>query len=171
MIRVKEKHEHNYRLVRAKGHPRVNTEGRVYEHVLVVEKALGHFLRKSADVHHVNHDGSDNANTNLVACQDRTYHKLIETRTRAYDATGNPDLKQCWACRGWFPPEEFGKHVGHERAGQCKKCAASLAKEWGLKNPERLKEQGRKRYHKKLGHPEGYDGRRKEWRTEWRKST
>lgn len=55
----------------------------------IVGRALGKSLPLSAAVHHVNGDQNDNGNSNLVACEDKTYHKLLHTRTEALIACGN----------------------------------------------------------------------------------
>lgn len=63
------------------GHPRADRSGRVLEHILVAEKALGKMLPPGTEVHHVNGDKSDNRNSNLVVCPDGGYHQLLEVRT------------------------------------------------------------------------------------------
>jgi len=54
---------------------------RVYMHRLIVERILGKRLPREAVVHHVNGNGLDNRNCNLVVCPDQSYHRLIEQRT------------------------------------------------------------------------------------------
>lgn len=56
--------------------------GYMYEHILIAEKAVGHALPKGAEVHHVDENRSNNANGNLVVCQDRAYHQLLHRRMR-----------------------------------------------------------------------------------------
>jgi len=67
---------------------RSNPLGYVYEHFVVVERAMGKRLRKGAEVHHVNGDRADNRNKNLVVCHDRPYHRLLHRRARLLAATG-----------------------------------------------------------------------------------
>jgi hypothetical protein len=75
------KTSHGYIRIKAQSHPR-QTEGYVYEHVLIAEKALGHILPPKAEVHHVNHITHENQNSNLVVCEDRAYHMLLHKKER-----------------------------------------------------------------------------------------
>jgi hypothetical protein len=62
-------------------HSRAAQNGYVREHILVAEKVLGHDLPESAVIHHWGRKDI-NLNGNLVICQDRNYHNLIERRMR-----------------------------------------------------------------------------------------
>jgi hypothetical protein len=84
-------------------HPRNN--GRyVFEHILIAEKALGKYLPDSAVIHHINENGIDNRNANLVICQDNTYHKLLHKRIRALKACGNANWLRCRHCHKYDTP-------------------------------------------------------------------
>lgn len=69
-------------------------------HVAIVEAVLGRSLPKGAQVHHVDGNGMNNAHSNLVVCQDQTYHHLLHARQRIVAAGGNPDTHRvCWGCK------------------------------------------------------------------------
>lgn len=93
--------------LRRLGHPKGGATGYQYEHRAVVEEVLGHPLRASAPVHHVNGDRGDNSHSNLIACHDDAYHKLIEGRTAALRACGHADWRKCWICQVWAAPDDL----------------------------------------------------------------
>lgn len=118
------RHANGYLLTLIPGHPRADVKGYVFDHILVAEKALGKPIPKGSDVHHVNEIKSDNANTNLVVCQDRAYHFLLHQRARALRECGNPNWRKCRYCKKhedpsllviWqTPPDGSIRHVRHE---------------------------------------------------------
>ena len=79
----------------------------VYEHVLIIEKALGKYLPKKADTHHVDGNGLNNENTNLVACEDHAYHMLLHRRTEAIKACGHATWRRCKYCHNWDNPDNL----------------------------------------------------------------
>ena len=87
-------------------HFRANSQGRVLEHLVIAEAALGHPLPDGAEVHHVNEIKSDNRHENLVICEDSDYHKLLHRRARAYRATGNAQSRKCVYCKAWMLPSD-----------------------------------------------------------------
>ena len=93
-----------YTMVHCPGHPGANRNGFVHKHRLVAEKALGRFLPPGVEVHHVDERGNNNANSNLVICQDSEYHKLLHTRMRALAICGNPNWRKCRYCEKYDDP-------------------------------------------------------------------
>ncbi len=88
-------------------HPRAHCSGHVFEHIIVVEKALGKPIPKGAVVHHVNHNRADNRTANLVLCQDSAYHNLLHRRERALVGGGSLDKLNCRFCKQWDDPENM----------------------------------------------------------------
>ncbi|MCF8532418.1 MAG: HNH endonuclease [Reyranella sp.] len=105
-----------YRALFRPDHPRADTYGYVLEHVLVVETAMGKPLPEKAEVHHINGVPSDNDNSNLVACEDRAYHKLLHRRQRALDACGHADWRKCPYCKLYDDPANMRPHKQKRRA-------------------------------------------------------
>lgn len=105
-------------------HPRA-AHGYVRQHILVAEKALGHYLPNNAVVHHVDRDKKNNANANLVICEDSAYHCLLHVRQRIVDAGGDPNnQKLCHACRELKNFSDFTR--GNTYGGKrhiCRACA------------------------------------------------
>jgi hypothetical protein len=60
------KHKAGYVMVRVDGHPRATRSGGyVFEHILVMERALGRHLYQDESVHHINGVRDDNRLANL----------------------------------------------------------------------------------------------------------
>jgi hypothetical protein len=110
------------------GHPYAYTTeagtSYVYSHRLVVEKAMGRALDPKHPIHHVNGDGLDNRNRNLVACEDPAYHELLHARAEALAATGNPEARRCWLCRKWDVPGDAFVVASKRRPGRHRACHA-----------------------------------------------
>ena len=114
-----------YKVRHVPSHPHASASGCVPEHILVVERALGKVLRRSADVHHVDGDEKNNANTNLVVCQDRAYHKFLHVRTRIVKSGGDPNTQHlCSFCQQVKSRSDFHKsrqrQIGLQNA--CVEC-------------------------------------------------
>lgn len=134
--RISRSHSAGYVRIYRPNHPRAASNGYVYEHVLIVERALGHALPDKAEVHHVDGKPDQNRGSNLVACEDDAYHKLLHRRARAYRATGNPHATRCdRSCGRWVLPGEPGTYWYRRRGlfyARHRQCAA-------IKERQRLK--------------------------------
>lgn len=124
-------HKGKYRTLRRVGHPRADKNGTVYEHVVVVEDAIGRFLPAGAEVHHVDGNGHNNAHRNLVVCQDKAYHKLLHVRQAVKAAGGDPNSERlCGSCKRLLPFSEFYRRSASKSDGygrRCKACAREAA--------------------------------------------
>lgn len=119
-----------YRRVNVPGHPRAN-KGLVLEHIIVVERALGHPLPPKAVIHHVNEDSQDNANSNLVVLQNQREHRQLHARLRVFRAGGNPWTERfCGKCGTLRPLDDF--YAGHptKRRTECKTCSKQRLRDY-----------------------------------------
>jgi hypothetical protein len=130
---------HNQQRRRVKGyytvcqpsHPKATTAGDVYEHIAVAERALGRYLPDGAEVHHVDGNQLNNANRNLVICQDRAYHKLLHVRQRVVDAGGNPNIERiCGTCKHLLPFSAFYRMASNKSTGVGSRCRSCGKAAW-----------------------------------------
>ena len=98
---------HGRCLIKKAEHPRANNKGYVFRYFLVVEKATGKYLPMSAVVHHVDGDQTNDHPSNLVVCENSSYHQLIHWRKRAIDACGQADWRMCSICKRYDALENF----------------------------------------------------------------
>lgn len=101
-------------------HIGINGE-RKFEHIIVAEKALGKTLPQEAQVHHVDGDGLNNANTNLVICPDQAYHTLLHVRQEALNQCGNANFRKCLFCKKYDDPNDM-KFNPHSRSIYHEQC-------------------------------------------------
>lgn len=85
----KKVNDNGYVMVFAPDHPMAMTSGHVYEHRLVMEKAIGRLLRPDEIVHHINHDRTDNRIENL---QLMTVHDHMSMHMRERNAQRRNDI-------------------------------------------------------------------------------
>ncbi len=117
---------HNTRITRA-GYVRHRVDGEsAQEHVEVAARALGRRLPPGAEVHHVDEDRRNNAQRNLVICQDRGYHMLLHVRARVARAGGDPNSQRiCSGCRQLKGFGAFSKCMSNKADGfgrTCREC-------------------------------------------------
>ena len=97
-----------YWLIRALNHPKATRKGKyVFEHVLIAENALGHYLPDKAVVHHIDSDKLNNANNNLVICENQGYHMFLHARIEALKACGNVNWRRCMHCKVYDDPSNM----------------------------------------------------------------
>jgi hypothetical protein len=97
-------------------HPHATSGGYVKEHILIAEKVLGKHLPEGVVVHHVNTITDDNRNSNLVICQDSSYHSLLHKRMRALKECGHANYCKCDRCGEYSHPSEMSFRKGRNAA-------------------------------------------------------
>ena len=116
--------------------------GDTYEHRIIAERALGKPLPKGAKVHHVDENERNNAHSNLVICQDQSYHKLLHVRALIVRAGGDPNTTYwCRTCQTPLPRDQFwrrsasrhGKDQG-ELIPMCRACTLAHRNQWYAAN-------------------------------------
>ena len=112
------------------GYPEVHNGGqRMKVHRLRAARALGKPLPRRVVVHHV--DGSKSAESQLVICQDRGYHKLLHFRMRVIARGGDPNAdKICPGCDALLPRSAFHRNLTHADGLQarCRNCCSAYQK-------------------------------------------
>lgn len=93
--------------------------GKRLEHVLIVERAIGHSLPPKAEVHHIDGNKQNNTPSNLVVCPNRAYHKLLHKRQEAKAACGKAHWLKCWICRKYGPPRYFHVTTSSDKHKLC----------------------------------------------------
>ena len=81
-----------------------------FEHILIIEKALGRKIPKGARTHHVDGDGLNNKNQNLVLCDSDAYHQLLHKRQRALSSCGHANWRFCSYCLKYDDPKDMFIH-------------------------------------------------------------
>lgn len=117
----------SYRQRSIPGHSRAASNGTIYEHVLIAERALGHPLPVGAEVHHFDEDRTNNKNSNLVICQDKAYHKLLHYRAKVRRMGGDPNTQRwCGDCRAFMQFSQFSRSTANKSIGLqaiCRECS------------------------------------------------
>jgi recombinational DNA repair protein (RecF pathway) len=83
-------------------------------------------------VHHVDGNGRNNTPSNLVICQDRSYHKLLHTRARILTRGGRPETDWiCARCDRVLPVAMFYRYRHEARyRSACRPCEQVRLREW-----------------------------------------
>lgn len=112
-----------YILIQQPNHPRATPKGYVPEHILIVEKAMGKLLSSKHKVHHFDENTANNANINLIVCEDQKYHFLLHRRKRALEACGHANYQKCDYCGQWDDPKKFemNKAGNNARHPECRR--------------------------------------------------
>ena len=89
-------------------HPNAWKHGQIPDYRLTAANALGKPLPPGVVIHHYLPSGE------IVICENQRYHALLETRTRAYEATSDPHKRKCHFCKEWDLPENLICRNGRE---------------------------------------------------------
>ena|SRR3990167_9005975 len=122
-----------YVLLHVADHPRADAKGRIPEHIVIAERALGRYLPDGTEVHHFNEIRNNNSNHNLIICEDHGYHVLLHTRQRIVARGGDPNMEKiCSACQQVKPRSEFSRHrsKGDGLSLSCRSCASVRHRVW-----------------------------------------
>ena len=90
-------------------------ESSLTAHKAIVEKAIGKRLPSKAQIHHVDGDGLNNRNDNLVVCPDSAYHMLLHRRQKALDECGDANWMKCVFCKQYDDPKNLHLYVPKEQ--------------------------------------------------------
>lgn len=87
-----------YVLVKMPEHPRADSRGYVYEHIIVAEQKLGRPLAPGEEVHHDNECKTDNRPENLIVKASRREHALAHRKRADLRLPGEPNPEVACAC-------------------------------------------------------------------------
>lgn len=125
-----------YVLVYAPGHPRANNQY-VFEHILVVEVAIGRFLPRPAVVHHVDGDTARNVNQNLVVLENQSEHRALHSRLTVLRAGGDPwTQRMCCVCHQPKDTASFNRPKGRAFSSDCIECSRKRCREYQRRKRE-----------------------------------
>lgn len=116
-------HQLGYPQTKMPGHPRADSRGYVFDHVLIIEKITGEPMPPGSKVHHKNKTPADNRPDNLVFCPNQAYHKLLHQRMRALEACGHEEWRKCKFCKQYDAPENLYIHPHNNKTSFHRECA------------------------------------------------
>lgn len=100
--------KNGYKLVRKPGHPRADSQGRVREHLLVMEQKIGRPVERYESVHHIDGDKTNNHPDNLEMFASHSDHLRHEWANGTLRKTNlgkhHPSYKS--SCEGGTPPAQ-----------------------------------------------------------------
>lgn len=102
------KHSAGYVVIHKHEHPFAKSQGRIYEHRLVMEKHLGRYLMHGESVHHINGIKNDNRIENLKLFNSYSAHIKHEWKE-------NPKFSSTIFKKGNSPPK-------HKESCKCFRC-------------------------------------------------
>lgn len=100
-------------------------------HRVIVEKILGRELPTTVEVHHLDGDRGNNKHSNLVVCQDRSYHQLLHRRQEVIEAGFSPwTHHKCTDCLNFKEFSLFSKNKTRASGlnNLCKDCDSKRQK-------------------------------------------
>ena len=117
---------HGYILLRMPEHPRANSNGYVYEHIVVAENKLGRALAPGEIIHHLDGNSQNNDSENIFVTKSiadhKVYHRLAQSGLRL-PGEDNPIVYCACGCGGSFVKyDKDGRPrkylIGHWRKGR-----------------------------------------------------
>ena len=97
--------KNGYPMTMKYGHSRSHKkDGYVLDHLIIAEKVLGRPIPRKVQIHHVDGNPSNNKNSNLVICEDQTYHFLLHRKATALKKCGNANYLKCVFCKKYDSP-------------------------------------------------------------------
>jgi hypothetical protein len=90
----------------------------------IVEEILGYILPLKAVIHHIDGNWRNNEPSNLLVCENDTYHQLIHRRARALQACGHASWRKCCYCKNYDDPKNLSFSGNKTVKIYHKKCAA-----------------------------------------------
>jgi len=98
---------------------RTCTRSYIRESVLIAQKILGKKLPVGAVVHHVDKNKINNVPSNLVICQDQSYHLILHAREIVLKLSGHAHYRKCSYCKEYDDPINMSCHRPGYRHKKC----------------------------------------------------